>query len=178
MLSRIGEPGLRYVSTLVTIFPWTCSTKIPLPWICLLRASYGYWGLGQYVSHSGFSRTGVPGIAVVNIAKLMAMHMINVFMCTAASVQRGSSPRSAETANACVILSSSRNALSISSDRTTNLLPSSRCASTIQIIRPSLVIAERQPQLHPALLRLSAMISQYFTQFDSAGFALHTATGK
>ena len=26
-------------------------------------------------------------------------------------------------------------------------------------------IAETQPQLHPALLRLSAMISQYFTSF-------------
>src|SRR5206468_12395966 len=47
-----------------------------------------------------------------------------------------SSPTSAESANSCVILSSSRNADSISSDRTTNLLPLSRCASTIQSVRP------------------------------------------
>jgi hypothetical protein len=45
-------------------------------------------------------------------------------------------PRSAETANSCVILSSSTSADSISSDRTTNLFPSSQCASTIQIVRP------------------------------------------
>jgi hypothetical protein len=40
-------------------------------------------------------------------------------------------------------------------------------------------IAETQPQLQPALLRLSAMISQYrFTQRDSAYFSLHTAMTK
>jgi len=33
----------------------------------------------------------------------------------------------------------------------------------IQIVRPSESMADTQPQLHPALLRLSAMISQYFT---------------
>ena len=32
----------------------------------------------------------------------------------------------------------------------------------IQIVRPLESIAETQPQLQPALLRLSAMISQYF----------------
>jgi len=41
--------------------------------------------------------------------------------------------------------------------------PSSRCASAIQIVRPLESIAETQPQLHPALLRLSASVSQYFT---------------
>jgi hypothetical protein len=56
--------------------------------------------------------------------------------------------------------------------------PSSRCASAIQIVRPLESIAETQPQLHPALLRLSAMISQYFTRFDCASFALQTATIK
>ena len=40
--------------------------------------------------------------------------------------------------------------------------PSSRCASAIQIVRPLESIAETQPKLQPALLRLSAMISQYF----------------
>ena len=37
-------------------------------------------------------------------------------------------------------------------------------ASAIQVVRPLESIAETQPQLHPALLRLSAMISQYFTR--------------
>ena len=71
-----------------------------------------------------------------------------------------SSPRSAETANSCVIRSSSRNADSISSDRTTKLLPLSRCASTIHIVRPSESTAETQPKLHPCLLRLSAISYQ------------------
>jgi len=35
-----------------------------------------------------------------------------------------------------------------------------RCASAIQIVRPSESMADTQPQLQPALLRLSAMISQ------------------
>jgi hypothetical protein len=73
-----------------------------------------------------------------------------------------SSQRSAEAANSCVILSNSRNADRISSDRTTNLLPLSWCPSTIQIVRPQESTAEMQPQLHPALLRLSAIISQYW----------------
>ena len=72
--------------------------------------------------------------------------------------QLQSPPRSAESANSCVILSSSRNAVSISSDRMTNLLRLSRWASTIQIVCPLESIAETQPQLHPALLRLSAKI--------------------
>jgi hypothetical protein len=38
--------------------------------------------------------------------------------------------------------------------------PSSRCASAIQIVRPSESTAETQPQLQPDLLSLSAMISQ------------------
>jgi hypothetical protein len=55
---------------------------------------------------------------------------------------------------------------------------SPRCASAIQIVRPLESIAETQPQLNPALLRLSAMISQSFTRFDSASFALQTAMTK
>src|SRR5215475_11167786 len=53
-------------------------------------------------------------------------------------------------------LSNSRNAVSISSARTTKRLPSSRRASAIQIVRPRESNADTQPQLHPALLRLSA----------------------
>ena len=43
--------------------------------------------------------------------------------------------------------------------------PSSRCASAIQIVRLLKSIADTQLQLHPALLRLSAMISQFFIRF-------------
>src|SRR5436189_6027881 len=41
--------------------------------------------------------------------------------------------------------------------RTTKRFPSSRCASAIQIVRPLEAIAEKQPQLQPALLSRSAM---------------------
>ena len=58
--------------------------------------------------------------------------------------------------------SSSRKAVSFSSAGTKKRFPSSRCASASQIVRPLESIAETQPQLQPALLRLSAMISQYF----------------
>jgi len=37
------------------------------------------------------------------------------------------------------------------------------------MVRPLESIAETQPQLHPALLRLSAMISQYFLLIVGAG---------
>src|SRR4029077_12854893 len=42
-------------------------------------------------------------------------------------------PRSAESANSCVILSSSRNTVSFSSLRPTNRFPSPRCASATKI---------------------------------------------
>jgi hypothetical protein len=61
--------------------------------------------------------------------------------------------------------SSSTNAVNFSSARTTKRFPLSRCASAIQIVRPLESIAEMQPQLKPALLRLSAMISQYRTRW-------------
>jgi hypothetical protein len=61
-----------------------------------------------------------------------------------------------------IIRASSRNAVSFSSARTTNLFPSSRCASAIQMVRPSAFTAETQPQLQPDALSLSAMISPYF----------------
>src|SRR5436309_314173 len=41
-------------------------------------------------------------------------------------------------------------------------------ASTIQIVRPSESMAKTQPQLQPDLLSVSAMISQYFTEWDCA----------
>ena len=48
--------------------------------------------------------------------------------------------------------------VSSSSACTTKRFPSSRCASAIQIVRPLESIAETQPQLQPALLRLSAAL--------------------
>ena len=60
--------------------------------------------------------------------------------------------------------SSSRNGVNFSSACTTKRFPSSRCASAIQIVRPLESIAETQPQLQPALLSLSASISQYFRE--------------
>jgi hypothetical protein len=39
-----------------------------------------------------------------------------------------------------------------------------RCASAIHIVCSLESMADTRPQLHPALLRLSAMISQYFTR--------------
>jgi hypothetical protein len=57
-------------------------------------------------------------------------------------------------------LSNSRKAVSLSSACTTNRFPSPRCASATKIVRPSRSTVATQPQLHPALLRLSAMISQ------------------
>jgi hypothetical protein len=52
--------------------------------------------------------------------------------------------------------SNSTNAVNFSSACATKRFPSPRCASTIQIVRPLESIAETQPQLQPALLRLSA----------------------
>src|SRR5215510_5948146 len=49
------------------------------------------------------------------------------------------------------------------SARTTKRFLSSRCASAIQMVRPCASKADTQPQLQPAFLRLSAIISQYFT---------------
>jgi hypothetical protein len=51
--------------------------------------------------------------------------------------------------------------------RTHNEMLSVVAMSAIQIVRPAESRAETQPQLHPALLRLSAMISQYFSRHFS-----------
>src|SRR6266480_6755121 len=47
--------------------------------------------------------------------------------------------------------------------------PSPRCASATKIVRPREFTVETQPQVQPALLRLSAIISQYFMR---GGFCL------
>jgi len=59
-----------------------------------------------------------------------------------------------------IAISISIDAVSFSSARTTKRFPS-RCASATKIVCPLELIVETQPQLQPALLRLSAMISQY-----------------
>ena len=50
--------------------------------------------------------------------------------------------------------------------RTRKRLSSSRCASTIQIVRAPQSTAETQSTLQPAFLRLSGMVSQYFNASD------------
>jgi hypothetical protein len=59
-----------------------------------------------------------------------------------------------------IALSNSKKAVNLSSACTTNRYPSSRCASATKIVRPSESTAEMHPQLHPALLSLSATSSQ------------------
>jgi len=54
----------------------------------------------------------------------------------------------------------------LSSARTTKRFPSSRCASATKIVRRLESTVATQPQLQPALLRYSAMISQYFNSSD------------
>ena len=62
-----------------------------------------------------------------------------------------------------IAASSSKKALSLSSDRIMNRRPSREYASAVKSSRPVESICDEQPQLKPALLRLSAMISQHFT---------------
>jgi hypothetical protein len=57
--------------------------------------------------------------------------------------------------------SSSTNAVNFSSARTTKRFPSLRCALTIHLVSPLEPIAETQPKLQPALLRLSAMLPRW-----------------
>jgi hypothetical protein len=52
---------------------------------------------------------------------------------------------------------------------------SSRWASAIQVVRPLESTAGTQPQLQPALLRLSAMISQYFIYALRFRFSIRAA---
>jgi hypothetical protein len=77
----------------------------------------------------------------------------------ASSLEKISPTRQANSPQAQIADSSSRKAVNFSSARAARHLPSSRCASAIQIVRPLESIAETQPELQPVLLRLSAMIS-------------------
>jgi hypothetical protein len=77
---------------------------------------------------------------------------------TVPSVEKIASARQAQSAQARTARSSSRKAVNFSSARTMNRFPSSRCASAIQIVRPLESIAETQPQLQLALLRLSVAL--------------------
>jgi len=79
-----------------------------------------------------------PGDGCSDVANGVRGHIADLNEC--------GSPRSPESANSCVILSSSRNAASFSLLRTTKRLASSRCASAIQIVRPLESIAERHPK--------------------------------
>jgi hypothetical protein len=70
-------------------------------------------------------------------------------------------------------VSSSRNAVSFSSARTTNRFPSSRCASAIQIVRPLESTAETQPQLQLALLEIvGLLIADHYLRCRFARFKL------
>jgi hypothetical protein len=62
--------------------------------------------------------------------------------------------------------SSSMNAVSFSSARTTKRFPS-RCASAIQMVRPSQSIAETQPKLQPRFLRHGQAPSRGGTQKEN-----------
>src|SRR6266436_5051380 len=74
--------------------------------------------------------------------------------------------------------SSSTNAVSFSSARTMKRFPSSRCASATKIVRPRESSVETQPQLQPALLRLSAIIFQYFVALAPVAASLGLFRGE
>ena len=74
--------------------------------------------------------------------------------------------------------SSSTHAVSFSSARKTNRFPSPRCASAIQIVRPRESTSKTKPQLQPALLRLSAIISQYLAQWILPCFTRQSVTAR
>jgi len=63
-----------------------------------------------------------------------------------------------------IALSNSKKAVNLSSACTTKRLPSSLWASATKIVRPSRATVATHPHVQPALLRLSAMISQYLTR--------------
>ena len=69
--------------------------------------------------------------------------------------------------------SSSINAVTFSSACTTKRFPSSRSASATKIVRPLASTVATQPQLHPALLRLSVSNSARRSEADD--FAIEPA---
>ena len=83
--------------------------------------------------------------AVISLQKLLSSNAANHVLQTTVGPAR-------------IADSSSTNAVSFSSVRTTKRFPSSRCASATKIVRPRESTVATQPQLQPALLRLLAMI--------------------
>jgi hypothetical protein len=71
----------------------------------------------------------------------------------------------ASTANARIALSNSTNAVKLLICAHYEPFPIAMRVNN-QIVRPSRSIAETQPRLTPAFLRLSATISQYFNASD------------
>jgi hypothetical protein len=68
--------------------------------------------------------------------------------------------------------SSSTNAVSFSSARTTKRRLSLRCASAIQTVRPVESIAETQPQLQPALLIVVDQLRSRFARLELSAHLL------
>src|SRR5205823_7050032 len=77
------------------------------------------------------------------------------------SFEKISPARQDNSPQARVADSSSRNSVSLSSGCTKKRFPSLGCPSATKIVCPLESIAETQPQLQPALLKLSAMVSQF-----------------
>src|SRR5437588_6716046 len=75
-----------------------------------------------------------------------------------------------------IALSSSRNAVSFSSARTTKRFLSPRCASVIQIVRPLESIAETRPKLHPALRSAADYLRRGFARFKLSARFLQTCS--
>jgi hypothetical protein len=119
------------------------------------------WFFLSFSPLSWFSAIAGPDGAK-NLAGRNVLGLIQIRLTTS-SLEKITSASQANSPQPRVADSSSTNAVNFSSARTTNRFPSLRCASAIQIVRPLESIAETQPQLQPALLRLSAMISQHFT---------------
>jgi hypothetical protein len=91
-------------------------------------------------------------------AAFLPLPRIQNFFCIAAEVDKILPAGQDEKSQPRIADSSSTKAVNFSSARTTKRFPSLRCASAIQIVRPQESTAETQPQLQPALLRLSAII--------------------
>src|SRR4029453_5522945 len=73
-----------------------------------------------------------------------------------------------------VTFSSSRNAVSFSSELTINLFPLSRRASAVKSTRPVESIWDEYPHDQPDVLSLSAIISQYFILVKTALMSTRT----
>jgi hypothetical protein len=93
-----------------------------------------------------------------NVLRLIQIRLI------APSLEKISAACQLESPPVQVADSSSTKAVSFSSACTTKRFPSSRCASATKIVRRLKSTVATQPQLQPALLRLSAMIFQLFTR--------------